>query len=495
MRSDHVFSPDDYICLHHEQLYINKYSNWQLKCCDPCQLHKKTISYRYLKALSKIEANAVNTLLKLSGKFSIKPGQKLCHDSFYACNSSQSSEPSEQNRDEVDKSYYDVDAGIDSLNIGLKNFGCSPFNFQRINGKDRLAYGKQKIMQVQQSANEHITRILGYSKDDTYLPRDQAFCLSCKDLDEIIIAIKEKIQVSSKRSSISLLTLASSSWSIEKTKKAFEVINYMVKQARKLKFGSGMLAELPTNPGRSISDNTIEIVQKYYENDEISRMLPGEKDFVSMKAGNVHVHKQKRLIFMHLNELYSVFKKDHPDITVGISKFCELRPNNCITVGSRDSHSVCVCKIHQNVKLMISALPLTDKLTHHDLLEVLVCNTESKSCMLHRCDNCPGISALQLFIESKLEETMLEKDECVKFKQWTSTDRVTINEEIKPLSDCLEILVEDIVKLSVHHYIARNQSNYIKHLKETIKPNEAIITLHFAENYSFVIQYAIQGFH
>ena len=56
----------------------------------------------------------------------------------------------------------------------------------------------------------------------------------------------------------------------------------MVKQARKLKFGSGMLAELPTNPGRSISDNTIEIVQKYYENDEISRMLPGIKDFVSM---------------------------------------------------------------------------------------------------------------------------------------------------------------------------------------------------------------------
>ena len=46
---------------------------------------------------------------------------------------------------------------------------------------------------------------------------------------------------------------------------------------------------------------------------------------------------------------------------------------------------------------------------------------------------------------------MLERDE-VKFKQWTSTDRVTINEEIKPLSDYLEILVEDVVKLSVHHY-------------------------------------------
>ena len=36
-------------------------------------------------------------------------------------------------------------------------------------------WSSSKIMQVQQSANEHITRILGYSKDDAYLPRDQAF--------------------------------------------------------------------------------------------------------------------------------------------------------------------------------------------------------------------------------------------------------------------------------------------------------------------------------
>ena len=54
VRADHVYSPDDYICLHHEQLYINKYSIWQLKCCDPWQLHKKTISYKHLNALSEI---------------------------------------------------------------------------------------------------------------------------------------------------------------------------------------------------------------------------------------------------------------------------------------------------------------------------------------------------------------------------------------------------------------------------------------------------------
>ena len=156
---------------------------------------------------------------------------------------------------------------------------------------------------------------------------------------------------------------------------------------------------------------------------------------------------------------------------------------------------VCVCKIHQNVKLMISALPLTDKVTYHNLLEELVCSTESELCMIHRCQNCTRTSALQRYIESKLEKSMLENDESVKFKQWISTDQVTIEEQIKPLSDFLDILIQEIDTLTTHHYIAKNQSNYLKHLKETLKPNEAIITLDFADNYSFIIQDAIQGYH
>ena len=31
-------------------------------------------------------------------------------------------------------------------------------------------------------------------------------------------------------------------------------------------------------------------------------------------------------MLMNPNELYTVFKKEHPDITIGVSKFCELRP-------------------------------------------------------------------------------------------------------------------------------------------------------------------------
>ena len=85
---------------------MHKYRNWELKCCDPWELHKKSIAYKYLKTLSEFGADAVDTLLKLSGVYSIKSGQKLCYDCFNACNSSQSSEHSEQIQDDIDKSYY-----------------------------------------------------------------------------------------------------------------------------------------------------------------------------------------------------------------------------------------------------------------------------------------------------------------------------------------------------------------------------------------------------
>ena len=37
---------------------------------------------------------------------------------------------------------------------------------------------------------------------------------------------------------------------------------------------------------------------------------------------------------------------------IDFSSFADLRPKECVLVGSRDTHSVCVCTIHQNVKLM-----------------------------------------------------------------------------------------------------------------------------------------------
>ena len=43
-------------------------------------------------------------------------------------------------------------------------------------------------------------------------------------------------------------------------------------------------------------------VQLFFEDDAHSRLMPGEKDFVSIKK---NVHKQKRLPLCNLKELYA----------------------------------------------------------------------------------------------------------------------------------------------------------------------------------------------
>ena len=44
---------------------------------------------------------------------------------------------------------------------------------------------------------------------------------------------------------------------------------------------------------------------------------------------------------------------DHPGVKDGLTKFMELRPKNVVLAGANGTHNnVCVCTLHQNVKLL-----------------------------------------------------------------------------------------------------------------------------------------------
>ena len=109
------------------------------------------------------------------------------------------------------------------------------------------------------------------------------------------------------------------------------------------------------------------------------------------------------------------------------------------------------------------------------------------------CDQCPGTVALKENLESIFDE--YEKKH-VKFKQWKKDEN-----KINLLS--WELSIEEFIKevtshfdtLQAHHFIAKSQGNFLKKLKEKLKENELIILFDFAENYSFIAQDAVQGYH
>ena len=126
------------------------------------------------------------------------------------------------------------------------------------------------------------------------------------------------------------------------------------------------------------------------------------------------------------------------------------------------------------------------------MLQLCVCDLNNEHCMLHHCDACPDMSNVADFLKSKLDAN---EDDVVKYKQWVSTDRSNLVDKEEFVEDFVSILCEMLYQLTEHHFISKKQNAYMKDLKSSLKPNESIIVLDFAENYAFVVQDAAQSFH
>lgn len=109
---------------------------------------------------------------------------------------------------------------------------------------------------------------------------------------------------------------------------------------------------------------------------------------------------QKRLLLGNLKELYQKFKEIYPEDKFSFSKFASLRPKECILAGANGTHSVCVCVVHQNVKLMLMGANLSSLVRAVDVFDVptdckqilakMLCEAPTHSCQFGRCESCPA---------------------------------------------------------------------------------------------------------
>jgi hypothetical protein len=228
--------------------------------------------------------------------------------------------------------------------------------------------------------------------------------LKSSDYLELMEAVKGKIKSTvDQRLQLSLLTLSPASWTHKQISGYFGVSEYSAAQAIELKNKYGILAKPEAKTSsRRLTENDKQRVIDFYISDEYSRQLPGMKSVKSVKLPNgKRIKVQKRLLLLNIDELHVEHKKKFKDVagikTVGFSAFADLRPKHVITVGSSGTHLVCVCVYHQNVKLMLSSIGLSEE--RHLLMDKVVCSVYNKTCMLSGCPNCPGSDALESFLE------------------------------------------------------------------------------------------------
>ena len=66
--------------------------------------------------------------------------------------------------------------------------------------------------------------------------------------------------------------------------------------------------------------------------------------------------------------------------------------------------------------------------------------------------------------------------------KWIHTDRDTLKTKQSTIEKFIQEIVIKIANLSPHHYIAKNQINYLKETKENVEFGELAVLMDFAEN-------------
>ena len=104
------------------------------------------------------------------------------------------------------------------------------------------------------------------------------------------------------------------------------------------------------------------------------------------------------------------------------------------------TRSVCVCSAHQNVMVLVDAIDWD--LIYKDLIKKIFYNPESKKCIMHWCESCPGTETLEKFLDQELNEH--EDDQKFNYCQWDTADRAILTNFTATYEEYKETLIDAI---------------------------------------------------
>jgi hypothetical protein len=262
---------------------------------------------------------------------------------------------------------------------------------------------------------------------------------------------------------------------------------------------------LKTPPGKStraLSQESQQKISDFFENDSISRVMPGKADTISVKLDDgTRVHKQKRHLLMSISEAFSLFAEENPNICK-ISKFASLRPKN-VLLSSDTPQNVCGCVYHTNIILLLECLNrkyshIFPKYERQAFLSKCRCNIESEACMSDACERCQDGKVFDTNFTSKLNNE--QKAENLTYYQWQQDDDGHISKlEKKDTADkIVQVLRTKLAQFTWHCFIKRVQEisyHSDKKLAQMESSETALIQVDYSENYSITFQDEVQGAH
>ena len=167
-----------------------------------------------------------------------------------------------------------------------------------------------------------------------------------------------------------------------------------------------------------------------------------------------------------------------------------------------DRHT-CLCKLHENQRLMVSKLASLNVIDHSDvraLTESVCCDSSSFTCMHQQCDECKhsrikrndgvNINTDTTWLQWKtIKETRRIKEED---KQVSVTKKVEMAGTIYDLVEQCESMLE---RYKTHVFNINHQYQFYRSLLLKMQQTECLIHVDFSENYTSKLAQEIQSMH
>lgn len=184
---------------------------------------------------------------------------------------------SSQSEAESDTDYHDSEVDRKDVIQVLNNKLLPILNLSPISLKNlSVKYVTKKIREVTMGLKKKLCN--GY---ECLLDEDES---KAKDFDQLITKLKIKFsEADNKKEKYRILTLLPKSWSVAKIQTEFNCTRYMARSAKKLHESSGVLSvPAPKLPSNKLDRKITDLINNFYLQDDVSRMMPGKNDCVSM---------------------------------------------------------------------------------------------------------------------------------------------------------------------------------------------------------------------
>ena len=121
-----------------------------------------------------------------------------------------------------------------------------------------------------------------------------------------IVELKKKFnEVIRKSEKLTIFTILPKSWSRQKIVEEFHCSEYMTMHAKCLVNENGVLSTPNPQFGKRLHSEIAAKVEDFQHSPDVSRQMPGLKDYVSVKGVDVsHERKQKFVLLSKLKEAY-----------------------------------------------------------------------------------------------------------------------------------------------------------------------------------------------